>query len=202
MSHALRTMTATGHFQVLTELLSKLEATEQAGTALSLDQAAAQAVQAIVDVARTSNKIMLIGNGGSAAIVGHMQNDLSKAVGVRAMTFTEPSLMTALSNDEGYGSVFEHPIRLWANPGDLLIAVSSSGRSENILRGVRACHARGGRTITLSGFKADNPLRKLGVVNFYVPSEVYGHVESVHGVLTHLLTDHAMQAWSMLKAGA
>lgn len=192
-------LTATEYFRKLADLMNGMEATDQEGASLPIDDATNLAVRHMTAVAQTAGKVLLIGNGGSAAIASHMQNDLSKALGLRAMTFTETPLLTALSNDEGYVSVFERPIYLWANPGDLLIAISSSGRSENILRGVRACHARGGQTITLSGFNPDNPLRKLGVLNFYVPSNVYGYVESVHGVITHLLTDCAMGAWSVSK---
>ena len=137
---------------------------------------------------------MLIGNGGSAAIASHMQNDLCKAVGVRAMVFNEPSLLTALSNDHGYGCVFERPTELWADNGDLLLAISSSGQSENILRAVRASVAQGCQVITFSGFGADNPLRRMGHLNFYVPSQVYGYVELVHSTLAHFLTDCAMKS--------
>lgn len=135
---------------------------------------------------------MLVGNGGSAAIVSHMQNDLCKAVGVRAMVFNEPPLLTALSNDHGYGCVFERPVDLWAESGDLLLAISSSGQSENILRAARSAKARGCQILTLSGFLADNPLRGMGHLNFYAPSQVYGYVELVHSVLAHFLTDCAV----------
>ena len=135
---------------------------------------------------------MIIGNGGSAAIASHMHNDLCKAVGIRAIIFNEPSLLTALSNDHGYGCVFERPIELWADSGDLLLAISSSGQSENILRAVRASLAPGCQVITLSGFKSDNPLRGMGHLNFYVPAQDYGLVELVHSGLTHFLTDRSM----------
>ena len=123
-----------------------------------------------------------------------MQNDLCKAVGVRAMVFNEPPLLTALSNDHGYGCVFERPVELWATTDDVLLAISSSGQSENILRAVQADEARGCHVITLSGFRADNPLRQMGDVNFYVPSHVYGYVEVAHMALAHFLTNRAMSA--------
>jgi D-sedoheptulose 7-phosphate isomerase len=135
---------------------------------------------------------MLIGNGGSAAIVSHVQNDLCKQAGIRALVFTEPPLLTALGNDCGYDSVFELPVELWASSGDLLIAVSSSGRSENILRAVHAATLQGCQIVTLSGFQADNPLRCMGDVNFYVPAHTYGFVESAHMALAHCLIDHVV----------
>ena len=182
----------TSYFRKLCDLLASIEVTEWDGTILSIDEGARKAVGTILSVQSCSGKVMMIGNGGSAAIVSHMQNDLCKGVDVRAMVFNEIPLLTALANDHGYGCVFEQPIVLWAEAGDLLVAVSSSGQSESILRAVRAGVERGCHVITLSGFSADNPLRRLGKVNFYVPSHIYGYVELVHSALTHFLTDCAM----------
>ena len=187
---------ASAYFHKLSELLLSLQVTNEHSAVLSLDAGANKAVDIILSVKSASRKVMLIGNGGSAAIASHMQNDLCKAVGVRATVFNEPPLLTALSNDHGYGCVFERPVELWADAGDVLLAISSSGQSENILRAVRASVARGCQVITLSGFRADNPLRRMGHLNFYVPSQVYGYVELVHSVLAHFLTDCAMMSRS------
>ncbi len=187
---------ATAYFHKLSELLLGLQVTDGQGVALSLDQGAGKAAEMILSVGAASGKVMLIGNGGSAAIASHMQNDLCKGVGVRALVFYGTPLLTALSNDHGYGCVFERPLELWADSGDLLIAISSSGRSENILRAVRAAVARGCQIITLSGFRADNPLRRLGHLNFYISSQVYGYVEAAHSVLSHFLTDCAIMSRS------
>ncbi|NQT72546.1 MAG: SIS domain-containing protein [Chloroflexi bacterium] len=83
---------------------------------------------------------------------------------------------------------------MWVTQADLLVAISSSGRSNNILRAVRAASRRGCSVITLSGFDVDNPLRSLGDLNFYISSQTYGYVESAHSVLTHFLTDSATKA--------
>lgn len=186
---------ATSYFRKLSELLLSLQVTAGEGTVLSLDEGADKAVDLILSTS-ASGKVMLIGNGGSLAIASHMQNDLCKAVGVRAMVFNEPPLLTALANDHGYGCVFERPAELWSDSGDLLLAISSSGQSENILGAVRASVARGCQVITFSGFGADNPLRYMGHLNFYVPSQVYGYVELVHSALAHFLTDYAMMSRS------
>jgi D-sedoheptulose 7-phosphate isomerase len=145
-----------------------------------------------VDGKARSAKALLLGNGGSAAIVSHVHNDLMKAVGMRAVVFNEAALLTALTNDDGYETAFETLISKWIEPGDLVIAVSSSGRSANIVRAVQ--RARGTECFILSftGFRPDNPLRALGSLNFYVPSESYGYVEMAHAVLLHYLTDSAM----------
>ncbi len=189
---------ATDYFRELAELLPSIEVTDQRGATLSLDAGAKKAVEMILSLQPASGKVMLIGNGGSAAIASHMQNDLCKAVRSRAIIFNEAPLLMALSNDDGYGCVFERPVELWADRGDLLLAISSSGRSENILRGVQAAAKKGCRVITFSGFAPDNPLRRMGDVNFYVPLQVYGYVEVAHQALGHFMTDSAM---ARTKAG-
>ena len=188
---------ATTYFHKLSDLLRRVQVTDGHGTALSLDQGAEKAVDIILSVVAAGGKVMVIGNGGSAAIASHMQNDLSKNAGVRAMVFNEPPLLMAISNDHGYKHVFERPVELWANTGDLLLAISSSGESENILRGVQASVACKCRVITLSGFNAGNSLRQMGQLNFYVPASAYGFVELVHSALAHFLTDCVM----MLPSG-
>lgn len=179
---------ATDYFGEMARLMLSIEATDRAGSSLPLDEGTAKAIEMLNNVRSASQKIMLAGNGGSSAIASHAQNDLCSAAGMRAMVFTEQPLLTATANDFGYGSVYERPIELWAEPGDLLYTVSSSGQSENIVRAIEAASGKGCQVITLSGFNPDNPSRRLGDLNFYVPSKVYGYVESVHTALTHYLT--------------
>ena len=120
-----------------------------------------------------------------------MQNDLCKAVGVRSLVFNEAPLLSALSNDLSYAAAFEVLVDLWAEDGDALIAISSSGQSENIIRAADAAKKKGCSVITLSGFKSNNPLRNRGLINFYVPADQYGFVELGHSILTHYLSDAA-----------
>lgn len=182
--------TATAYLRALSRSLLATHVTDGQGSVLPIDEGAERAGGLINEVRSTGGTVMLIGNGGSAAIASHLQNDLCKTAGVRAMVFTESPLLTALSNDNGYGSIFERSIDLWARSGDLLLAISSSGRSENILRGVEASLGKGCQVITLSGFRADNPLRRMGHLNFYVASDVYGHVEVAHSALVHFLAEY------------
>ena len=182
----------TSYIKHLHGLLQSTRVTDRQGITLPLDEGANKAVEMLLSVQANVAKVMVIGNGGSAAIASHVQNDLCKAVGVRVMDFSQVPLLTALSNDDGYGCVFERPVELWADSGDMMVAISSSGQSENILRAVQVAAARGCQIITLSGFSAENPLRSLGDINFYIPSSVYGYVESAHSVLTHYLTDYAV----------
>jgi D-sedoheptulose 7-phosphate isomerase len=186
------TQQATAYLQRLCDVMRGIRVSDRDGTEHGLDAGAELAVDMILDVRAHGNKIMIVGNGGSEGVASHFETDLCNAVGVRAVTFDSPGIVTALANDHGYGAVFERPIQLWASPGDVLVAISSSGRSENILRAVDAARHRQCRIVTLSGFRPDNPLRRAGDVNFYVASEAYGFVEVAHGAFTHFLADSAM----------
>lgn len=135
------------------------------------------------------HKIMFIGNGGSAGIASHCAIDYMRNGRMRSTCFNEGALLTCISNDYGYEHVFAEPIAMHADPGDILVAISSSGKSPNILNGVKAAKNAGCFVITLSGFKPDNPLRSLGDWNIYVPSDQYGFVELAHQIVLHTILD-------------
>lgn len=179
----------TQYLDELNRLFRGMGISDATGTILPTDEGARAAVALIEETKLRNGKAMIVGNGGSAAIASHTQNDFCKAVGMRSLVFTEPPLLTALSNDESYQSAYESLVRLWAEEGDLLLAISSSGRSENILRAVQAAREAGCGVITMSGFSPDNPLRSLGNLNFYVSSNDYGPVEILHAALCQYLTD-------------
>jgi len=178
-----------GYFAAYAQTIERMEITTRDGRALSLDDGMAAAIGLVTALKGAPAKAMVIGNGGSAAIASHLHNDLSKAVGVRAMVFNEQPLLTALANDDGYQTVFHTPMTLWADRDDLLIAVSSSGESGNILKAAELAVERGCKVLTFSGFKPGNRLRALGDVNIYVPSLEYGYVEMAHSVIAHCMTD-------------
>jgi D-sedoheptulose 7-phosphate isomerase len=143
----------------------------------------------IKDRTELGNKLMFIGNGASAAISSHMSTDFWKNGGMKAIVFNDSSLLTCLGNDYGYEYIFEKSIDMFADKGDILIAISSSGKSENILRGARSARKKGCKIVTLSGFKEDNPLSSMGDFNFYVPAQSYGPVEIIHHSICHCLLD-------------
>lgn len=183
--------TAADFLESIQSALRAAVATDDAARTLSLDEGGRLAVGLLLEAHANRSAVALVGNGGSAAIAAHMQNDLCCAVGVRALVFNDPPLLTALSNDFGYATAFERALDLWGQDCGLLVAISSSGRSENILRAASTARKRGARVLTLSGFGPDNPLRTMGEVNFHVPSRSYGVVEVVHSILAHYLTDAA-----------
>lgn len=146
----------------------------------------------IMQIKKNNKKIIFIGNGGSSAIASHMAVDFWKNGRINAVSFNDPAMLTCLSNDLGYENVFAKPIERFAEKGDMLFAVSSSGKSPNILNGAKAARKKGLFIVTLSGFKSKNPLRKLGDINIYIPSLSYGIVETAHQFIIHSLLDHIM----------
>jgi D-sedoheptulose 7-phosphate isomerase len=180
------------YIAVLSDLLRQTAVTDRQGTALSLDDG----FERVGDAARAAhargNKIMFIGNGGSAAISSHMAIDYLKNGGLRTMALNDAATLTALGNDLGYDKVFAGQLELHALPGDLLVAISSSGRSQNILNAVDIARTKECGIVTLSGFTDDNPLRRCGDVNFYIRSGQYGFVEVGHLALCHASFDIAM----------
>lgn len=191
MNPNVETKTASAYLSGMATVFGGIEASGRDGSMLPLDRAIDRIIELLLETKGRDGNVMLIGNGGSAAIVSHIQNDLCKCIGIRALVFADQPLLTALANDDGYETVFEMPIKLWAQPGDVLVAVSSSGESQNILRAAAAAAARGSRVVTFSGFKPANRLRQLGEVNLYVPADTYGYVEMTHSVLGHCITDLA-----------
>ena len=188
---------AAKYYQNLLQIITSIKVSDQKGTALDFYDGIESVGALLVSQAASGRKLMFIGNGASAAISSHMASDYSKNGGLRAMAFNDIALLTAVSNDWGYQHVFEKPITMFAEEGDVLFAISSSGQSENILKGVQAARQKACTIVTLSGFNADNPLRFLGDVNFYVPSPNYGPVEVIHHSICHCILDVIMTKRNM-----
>lgn len=177
------------YFKDLHNLLQNLSVTDTNGEPILLDNGFNLIVKLILDLKNRNNKLIFIGNGGSASIASHMATDFLKNGGIPAIAFNDASLITCLSNDLGYENVFKKPLEMLANKSDMLISISSSGRSANILQATQAAKEKPCSIITLSGFDNGNPLRQLGDINFYVQSKSYGHVEIAHLAICHCLLD-------------
>lgn len=127
-------------------------------------------------------KIIIAGNGGSAAIASHCAVDLTKNARIRSVNFNEASLVTCLANDYGYERWLEKGLELYADAGDLIILISSSGKSLNMVRAADYARGKGLKLVTFTGFAADNPLRSRGNLNFWVDSRAYNIVEMTHHI--------------------
>ena len=124
-------------------------------------------------VSRKGKKLIIVGNGGSAAMASHVSVDFTKAAGIRSINFNEADLLTCFSNDYGYSRVFEKAIEFYGDSGDLVILISSSGNSPNVINAGKRARQLNMDIITFSGFSSDNRLRKLGDINFWVDSKAY-----------------------------
>ena len=185
---------AENYYRHLSSLLGKIEATQKDGSSLDFFLATEFVGNLAMEQTSTGKKLIFIGNGASASISSHMATDYWKNGGMRAVAFNDAALLTCISNDCGYENVFGKPIEMFADEGDILIAISSSGNSENILNGVYAAKAKGLKIVTLSGFKSDNPLRSNGDINFFVPDSYYGPVEVVHLSIGHCILDAIIES--------
>ncbi len=177
------------YFGTLADLLRGAEVTDWESKKLPLDAGCEWLRQAAHETHDGGNKIIFIGNGGSAGIASHLAIDFSKNGGLRSLAFNDPSALTCLGNDLGYENVFAKQLDFHARPGDLLIAISSSGRSPNILGAGAMARKRDCKVATYSGFTEENELRRTGDVNFYVRSREYGFVEVAHLALCHAVLD-------------
>ncbi|MDC1159047.1 SIS domain-containing protein [Pelagibacteraceae bacterium] len=137
----------------------------------------------IVKVKKNKSRVLIFGNGGSAAIASHVSVDLTKNVKVKAMNFNEADLITCFSNDYGYEKWIEKTIEFYADKKDILILISSSGKSKNMVNACKAAKRKKvSKIITLTGNKKNNPLSKLGDINLWVDSNIYNHIENIHQI--------------------
>jgi D-sedoheptulose 7-phosphate isomerase len=136
----------------------------------------------------------VIGNGGSAAIASHIAADWTVNAKLPTSALDNSATLTCLANDKGYDQGYAWQLATFGESDDLLIAISSSGKSKNILNAVTVAGQIGMRVVTLSGFAEDNLLRQMGHLNIYVNSIQYGVVECCHMAILHAVTDELVNA--------
>ena len=135
-------------------------------------------------------KTLIFGNGGSAAMASHFSVDLTKNAGVRCLNFNEADLITCFSNDYGFEKWIEKTIEFYGDKGDLLILISSSGKSLNMINAANAAKkSKFSKVVTFTGFQENNPLKALGDINIWVNSRAYNFVENIHQVWLLSLVD-------------
>ena len=126
------------------------------------------------------NKILIFGNGGSAAIASHFSVDITKNCGLRCINFNESDLITCFSNDYGYENWMKEAVNFYGDKGDVIILISSSGQSKNLINAAaKAKKKKFSNIITLTGFKKNNPLSKKGNINIWINSMSYNFVENI-----------------------
>lgn len=173
------------------EILNKVEFTKNDVLSLkiNIEQAMNDIKKFFIDSRLNNNKVFFIGNGGSAGIAIHMTADFMKNGRIMTQSLYDPSTITCLGNDYGYEYIFSQQLEILFKENDLLIAISSSGNSVNIINSIKVARDKCGNILTFSGFNTDNAIRKLGDYNVYVPISHYGIVESIHNLILQQLID-------------
>jgi len=143
----------------------------------------------LLKLTKNKNKIFIIGNGGSASVAEHFAIDFTKNAGLNANSFSSSSTLTTYANDFGYENLFKKGLEHYSSPEDILIAISGTGTSKNILKACTFAKDNNMKIITLSGFAADNPLSNLGDINLWVDSKAFGYLEIIHSLLLHYIND-------------
>ncbi len=139
-------------------------------------------VKILKEVKKNKNKVILVGNGGSAAMASHVSVDLTKMCKIRAINFNEADLLTCFSNDYGYENWVKKALSFYADKKDVLICISSSGESQNIINGAKFAKKNGCKVITLTGFNKKNKVRKIGDINLWLNSKNYNFIEMTHHI--------------------
>lgn len=135
------------------------------------------------------------GNGASATMAEHMSHDWFQNAKINTYTCSETAHITAISNDVSYDDVFAYRIERVMSEKDILVTISSSGNSRNVIRAIEEARKKGSFIITISGKSKENQSCQMGDLNFYVPLDTYGLVESSHAVLLHSALDAFLEKY-------
>ena len=160
---------------------------------MPVDEAFGLWVELTINIRDDRRNVFLIGNGASASMASHVAADLAKNGHVHTEVFSDLSLITAIANDLSYDQVFAEPLRRRMKPGDMLVGISSSGESRNVLNAVEESRKQGGIVVTLSAMRKGNLLRSKGDLNFYVPAATYGLAETCHAAILHHWIDKIVE---------
>ena len=143
----------------------------------------------LLEMKKMSKKAIIAGNGGSAAMASHVAVDFTKQGGIRTVYFNEADLITCFSNDYGYENWVAKAIEFYGDEGDIVILISSSGSSINMVNAARTAKQLGMTVITFTGFESGNPLQKEGALNFWVDSKAYNVIENTHQIWLLMICD-------------
>ena len=148
-----------------------------------------QSIKLIDKTIKNRGIIYIVGNGGSSSIASHVSVDFAKVAKIKSLTFNNSNLITCFANDYGYENWVKEAIKAYLNKKDMIILISSSGASKNIINAAMHCKKNSINTITFSGFKKNNPLSKLGLINFHINSNQYNFIEMSHHIILVYLVD-------------
>ena len=170
-------------------ILEKIETSNKSGELFDIDLGLKKFIEILKRTHNNNGTIYFIGNGGSAGICSHMSIDFTKNGGLRSRTFLDGPSLTCIGNDISFESIYASQVDFYCQENDTLVAISSSGNSQNIINAAKIAHQKKMALITFTGFNHDNKLRGLGEINFYLNSNSYGFVEIGHSLILHSALD-------------
>tara|TARA_B100000575_G_C23060294_1_gene610394 strand:+ start:212 stop:763 length:552 start_codon:yes stop_codon:yes gene_type:complete len=146
-------------------------------------------IKLISNTIKNKGKVYIVGNGGSSSIASHVSVDFAKVSGIPSSTFNNANLITCFANDFGYDNWVVEAIKAYLGKNDMMILISSSGTSKNIVNAAKYCKKKSIKLITFSGFSKNNPLNKIGNINFHINSKHYNFIEMSHHIILLYLVD-------------
>ncbi len=185
------------HVEKIVSIMEELSITDKDGKNIDIDEGFRILEKKILELKKNKNSLFVIGNGACASIASHLSADLAKNGKIRTRVFTDLALLTAMANDNGYKNVFSDSMEIWSNTGDILVTISSSGNSQNIIKAIETAQNIGVFCISLSAMKKGNTSRRIGDLNIYIPAKEYGNAEVIHSMILHYLTDNMLM--NMIK---
>lgn len=182
--------------QYIKDLIDKIEHVEiWKGTSekcKSYDEGIKLLLEVFTKSKKNKSQLFFVGNGGSSAIASHMTADFMKNGGMNTYSLYDNAVTTCMGNDYGYEYIFSRPMEFLVREGDLVVAISSSGNSQNIVNAIKIAKIKEATVITLTGFQSDNRAKQMGDINLYVPCNKYGIVESIHNLILQQVVDLIM----------
>ena len=148
-----------------------------------------RSVKLILKCKRNNGKVFIVGNGGSSSIASHVSVDFAKVANVPSNTFNNANLITCFANDYGHENWVKEAIKAYTQKNDILILISSSGNSKNIINAAKYCNENNIPLITFSGFDKENNLAKLGNINIHINSKNYNYIEMSHHIILVSIVD-------------
>ena len=148
-----------------------------------------KSVSLINNCKKSNGKVYIVGNGGSSSIASHVSVDFATVAEVPSDTFNNANLITCFANDYGHDNWVSEAIRAYTQKNDILILISSSGTSKNMINAARYCKENNIPLITLSGFQNNNPLSQFGDVNIHINSNNYNYIEMSHHIILVAIVD-------------
>ena len=143
----------------------------------------------LLELKKTGKKVIIAGNGGSAAMASHVAVDFTKQGGIRTVNFNEADLITCFANDYGYEHWVAKAVEFYGDEEDLVVLISSSGSSKNMVNAAQIATKLGMDVVTFTGFDIDNPLKQEGSINFWLDSHAYNIVENIHQIWLLMVCD-------------